>query len=385
MIPKEILALQGEMTAWRRDLHAHPEPAFQEHRTAAFVARVLGELGYSVTTGVGRTGVVGTLTVGPGPSIALRADMDALEMQEEGEVAHRSVHPGRMHACGHDGHVAMLLGAAKHLAATRRFAGTVHLIFQPAEENEGGGRVMVEDGLFDRFPAAAVYGLHNWPSLPLGRIAVADGPVMASFDIFEVVLRAHGTHAAMPHAGTDAIVAASQLVLALQTITSREIDPHDAAVVSVTQIRGGDTWNVLPSEVVLRGTARSLRPEVQDQTESSIRRIAESIATAHRVAANTRYERRYPPTVNTKDEAAHAAAAAADVVGEPQVDRNLRPSMGGEDFAFMLQQRPGCYAWLGTGTPTPGPGLHNPRFDFNDDALAIGASYWVRVVEGGGG
>jgi hippurate hydrolase len=312
---QRIALLHPDMMAWRRDLHAHPETAFEEVRTSAFVAEKLAAFGLEVARGIGRTGVVGTLRAGSaGRAIGLRADMDALHVVEQNDFAHRSRHAGRMHACGHDGHTAMLLGAARHLAATRAFDGTVHFIFQPAEENEGGGRAMVEDGLFERFPCDAVYGLHNWPGLPVGQFAVMPGPMMASFDIFEIVLAGRGAHAAMPHLGVDPVVAGSALVQALQTIPSRTVSPVDAAVVSVTQFHAGDTWNVIPAEAVLRGTT-------------------------------------------------------------------LPPTMGAEDFAFMLQQRPGAYAWIGNGPGTGGCVLHNPRYDFNDDVLPLGAAYWVALTE----
>ncbi|GMV42106.1 MAG: amidohydrolase [Myxococcales bacterium] len=374
-----IAARAADLVAWRRDLHAHPETAFEEHRTAETVGRLLESWGYSVHRGLAGTGVVGTLTTGEGPSIGLRADMDALPIQEAGKVSHRSTYEGRMHACGHDGHVAMLLGAARHLAEARSFRGTVRVIFQPAEENEGGGRVMVEQGLFERFPVDAVYGLHNWPGLEVGRFAVRAGTMMAAFDVFEITVEGRGCHGAMPHLGTDAVVAAAQMVLALQTVVSRATDPLDAAVVSVTRIQGGDTWNVIPGQVVLAGSARSLRPEVREEVESGLRRVVAGVAAAHGVEARVRYERRYPPTVNTGPEASLAAAAARDVLGEGAVDEGLKASMGAEDFACMLEARPGAYAWLGAGVG--GSPLHSPRYDFNDDILVAGASWWVRLVQ----
>jgi hippurate hydrolase len=307
--------------------------------------------------------------------------MDALHIAERNDFAHRSRNEGRMHACGHDGHTTMLLGAARHLAQTRAFDGTVHFIFQPAEENEGGGRAMVEDGLFARFPCDAVYGLHNWPGMPTGEFAVMPGPMMASFDIFEIVVTGRGSHAAMPHMGIDPIVAASALVQALQTIPSRTVSPVDAAVVSVTQFHAGDTWNVIPNEVTLRGTTRAFRTDVQDAIEAGIRRIAAGIDAAHGTASTLRYERRYPPTVNTPAEAERAARAMRALVGEPNVHTALPPTMGAEDFAFMLQARPGAYAWIGNGPGEGGCVLHNPRYDFNDAILPLGAAYWVTLVE----
>ena len=357
--------------------------AFEEHATAAFVARQLSEFGLQVHQGLAGTGVVGSLVAGEGEggAIGLRADMDALPITEANHFGHRSEHSGTMHACGHDGHTAMLLGAARYLAATRRFRGTVHFIFQPAEEAEGGGRVMVEEGLFTRFPVAAVYGMHNWPGLPVGRFAVRPGPMMASFDIFEIVITGKGTHGAMPHLGADPIVAGAAIVQALQTIVSRNVDPLDAAVVSVTRFNAGHTWNAIPETAVLAGTTRALRAEVRNQVEAAVHRIAASVAAAHGVAADIRYERRYPPTVNDPVEAGRATVAAASVVGIDHVDRDPLPSMGAEDFAFMLQQRPGCYVWIGNGPVDGDRALHSPHYDFNDAILPLGASYWARLVE----
>jgi hippurate hydrolase len=375
-----IAAFQDEMAAWRRSIHAHPETAFEEHRTAAFVADRLRAFGIATEQGLARTGVVGRLEGrAAGPAIGLRADMDALHIHEQTGAPYRSQVDGKMHACGHDGHTAMLLGAARYLAEARNFAGTVYFIFQPAEENEGGGRVMVEEGLFARCPVEAVYGLHNWPGQGAGTIAVRPGPMMAAYDVFEIVVTGRGCHAAMPHQGIDPVVASAALVTALQSIASRMVDPLQSAVVSVTQIHGGDTWNVIPDSVTLRGTARSFRPEVQDGIETAIRRIAAGVASAHGVTADLRYERRYPATINSAAEAELAARAAGQVVGEGNVIRDPTPSMGSEDFAFMLQARPGSYVWLGIGEDRPR--LHNPRYDFDDAALAVGASYWARLVE----
>jgi amidohydrolase len=380
---EQIAAFHDEMTSWRHHLHAHPETAFEEHATAAFVAQHLSEWGLQVHRGLAGTGVVGSLVAGDGEgeALGLRADMDALPITEANRFGHCSRFPGRMHACGHDGHTAMLLGAARYLAATRRFRGTVHFIFQPAEEAEGGGRVMVEEGLFTQFPVAAVYGMHNWPGLPLGRFAVRRGPMMASFDTFEIVITGKGAHGAMPHLGADPIVAGAALVQALQTIVSRTLDPLDAAVVSVTRFNAGHTWNVIPEQAVLAGTTRALRTEVQGTIEAAVHRIATSVAAAHGVAASVRYERRYPPTINDAAEAGRAATAAAAVVGIDHVDREMLPSMGAEDFAFMLQQRPGCYVWIGNGPRDGNRTLHSPHYDFNDAILPLGASYWARLVE----
>jgi hippurate hydrolase len=376
-----IGAFQQDMAAWRHEIHAHPETAFEEHRTSDFVAAKLKSFGLEVHRGLAGTGVVATLRRGDGPAIGLRADMDALHIHEKNGFAHKSQNEGKMHACGHDGHTTMLLGAARYLSEAGRFKGTVHFIFQPAEENEGGGRKMVEDGLFKLFPVEQVYGMHNWPGMPVGTFAVRSGPMMAAFDIFEVIVRGRGAHAAMPHTGVDPVVTAAQIVTGLQTIASRNTHPVDAAVVSVTQIHAGDTWNVIPAEVVIRGTTRSFKPEVRDSLEPAVRRIAEGIAAAHGATASLRYERRYPPTINTPEATEIAARVASDVVGVSQVERNPTPTMGAEDFAFMLEQKPGCYVWIGNGPSDNERVLHSPHYDFNDEVLPIGASYWARLVE----
>ncbi len=380
LIPS-IVDRHPEMTAWRRALHAHPETAFEEVRTAAFVAAKLRAFGFTVTEGLARTGVVGSLSNGDGPAIGLRADMDALPIAEAGQIAHRSTVAGKMHACGHDGHTAMLLGAAQYLAASRQFRGTVHLIFQPAEENEGGGRVMVEEGLFDRFPVAAVYGLHNWPNMPAGSMALRAGPLMAACDAFEIIVEGKGCHGAMPHLGTDAIVAAAAIVGALQTVVSRSVNPYDAAVVSVTQFSAGDTWNVIPGQAVLRGTTRSFRPDVQSIIAATLARVVSDTAAAHGCVARVDYRRQYPATVNEPAATAIAARAAMAVVGEERVELAPTPSMGAEDFAYMLQRCAGCYVWLGSGRSAGDAGLHNAHYDFNDAVLPIGASYWATLVE----
>ena len=378
-----IAAFHEEMIAWRQDIHRNPETAFEEHRTAAFVAQQLEGFGLEVRRGLAGTGVVATLRAGSGArAIALRADLDALHIQEKNALPYTSCVPGKMHACGHDGHTAMLLGAAKYLAETRKFDGVVHFVFQPAEENEGGGRVMVEQGLFDQFPCEAIYGMHNWPGMPVGQFAIRPGPMMASYDVFEIVVEGRGSHGAMPHQSIDPVVAAAQIVLGLQTIVSRNVKPIDAAVVSVTQIHGGDTWNVIPESVVLRGTTRCFRRDVRDQMERRIGEIAAGIASAMGATATLRYERRYPALVN-QDEAVHRAAAAArDIVGDPaKVEMEIEPVMGSEDFAFMLERKPGAYIMIGNGGGEGGRMLHNARYDFNDAILPIGASYWARLVE----
>jgi amidohydrolase len=380
-IYQKIAAFRGEMTAWRRDLHAHPETAYEEHRTAQFVADKLEGFGIEVARGLAGTGVVGTLKGRHegGGTIGLRADMDALDIHEQTNRPYASRTPGKMHACGHDGHTTMLLGAARYLAETRDFAGTAYFIFQPAEESEAGGRVMVEEGLFERFPMDQVYGLHNWPGLPVGRFAVRDGAMMAANDLFEITVTGRGAHGAMPHQGIDTVVVAAHIVTALQTIASRNVDPLAALVVTVTQVHGGDAWNVIPEQVTLRGTVRTFDPKVQDLAETNIGRIAKNVAAAHGAEASMRYDRRYPATVNSHAETAHAARIAAEIDEAGSVVEDIAPSMGAEDFAFMLQKTPGSYIWLGVGETHPN--LHSPHFDFNDEILPIGASYWARLVE----
>jgi len=382
-INNRIAEFTPEMTEWRRHIHQHPETAFEEHKTSDYVALRLHEFGIDVHRGLAGTGVVGTLKGdrGDGPAIGLRADMDALDIEEANDVDYKSQNPGKMHACGHDGHTTMLLGAAKYLAETKNFAGTVHFIFQPAEENEGGGRVMIEDGLFEKFPVESVYGMHNMPGIPVGEFAIRPGPIMASFDIFEITLKGIGTHAALPNLGRDAIVAGSHLISALQTIASRTVSPFDAAVVSVTQMHSGDTWNVIPEEAVIRGTTRAFKEEVQDHMEAEIRRIANGVAKTFDVKADVHYERRYPPTINDAAETDVTAAVARKIAGDERVFLDKDPMMGAEDFAFMLNEKPGAYMWIGNGPREGGCMLHNPNYDFNDDILPLGASYWAELVE----
>ncbi len=377
-----IAADHAELVEWRRDLHAHPELGYAEHRTSRLVAERLAGFGLEPDVGLAETGVVATIHGrAPGPAIALRADLDALPMNEENTFAHASKHGGRMHACGHDGHTTMLLAAARHLAKTRDFAGTVHVVFQPAEEGGAGGRVMVEQGLFERFPAERVFGLHNWPALPAGRIAVHTGPAMAAVDLFTITVEGRGGHAAMPHQLRDPIVGGAHIVTALQTLVSRILDPTDPAVVSVTAFNGGTAHNVIPPRIELKGTVRSFSAKARDALEAGIARITRQICAGFELEPQIDYRRVYPATLNTAAEADLAARAAARVVGAAQVDRGLPPSMGGEDFAFMLHARPGCYVWLGTGQGPATAPLHHPRFDFLDAALPLGASYWVRLTE----
>ncbi|MBS0428390.1 MAG: amidohydrolase [Proteobacteria bacterium] len=372
--------IRQSMVAWRRDIHANPETAFEEHRTANVVAQALMLMGLPVHRGLAVTGVVATLKNGDGPSIALRADLDALNMQELGSQSHASKCVGKMHACGHDGHTAMLLGAAAHLARHKPFKGTVHFVFQPGEENEGGGRVMVDEGLFDQFPADAVYGMHNFPQMPRGHFAIRTGTMTAFLDTFEITVTGKGSHGAMPETGIDSIVVASQLVNALQTIVSRRTGATESAVVSVTQIHGGDTWNVIPETTVLRGTVRTLDATVQDRTEAAMRQVCEGVAQTHGAKVALKYMRGYPGVVNTPEETAAAVAAAASLVGEAQVHTDIPPAMGSEDFAFMLQKRPGAYIGIGAGEGQNDPPVHNPYYDFNDNILPLGAAYWVALV-----
>ncbi len=391
VIPR-LKELHSEMTAWRHELHAHPQTAFEETFASEFIASKLQAWGIETHRGLAKTGVVGVvrgLSAGGSPAsnnatlktIGLRADIDALDIQEQNDLPYRSRFAGKMHACGHDGHTAMLLGAAKYLAETRNFTGSVCLIFQPAEENEGGGRVMVEEGLLDQFPCDAVFGMHNWPGIPVGQFGVCSGPIMAAFDVFEITVHGQGTHAAMPHLGVDPIVEAAQIVTALQTIASRNVNPLDQVVLSITQIHGGDTWNVIPTEVKLRGTVRTFRQAVQDMVEANMLRIINGIAVAFGGSAELRYERRYPATINTAQETEWATATAVEIAGEDRVDTNVAPCMGSEDFAFLLQKRPGCYLWAGNGSSDNGRVLHNPKYDFNDELLPIGATYWARLAE----
>ena len=382
-IINRIAEFHGEMTAWRRDIHAHPETAFEENRTADIVAAKLEAFGIEVHRGLAGTGVVGTLrgSADGAGTIGLRADMDALHIDEKNTFDHRSRNHGKMHACGHDGHTTMLLGAAKYLAETRNFAGTVHFIFQPAEENEGGGRVMVEEGLFDRFPAQAVYGMHNMPGMPVGTIGAKVGTMMAAADRFDLTVRGKGAHGAMPHLGLDPVVTAAQIVQGLQTIASRITDPVESIVISVTQLEAGHTYNVIPDEAILRGTTRAFTSAVQATIQPLMLRVAEGIAASAGCSVELDYRTGYPPTVNTAQEVELAADAAEQIVGAANVDRDVTPLMGAEDFAFMLQERPGAYVWIGNGPGEGGCTLHNPHYDFNDEVLTIGASYWARLAE----
>lgn len=373
------------MQEWRRFLHRFPETAFEERQTADFIAGKLADFGLEVHRGLGKTGVVATLSSGrSGSRIALRADMDALAINEQNTFAHASCRPGKMHACGHDGHCAMLLGAAGYLAARGNFDGTVHFIFQPAEEGRAGARAMIDDGLFEKFPADRVFGMHNFPGIPSGHFAVKTGPMMASFDCFEIILTGRATHAAMPHLGSDVIAASAQLVNALQTVVSRTVDPVAPAVVSITQIHAGDTWNALPASLLLRGTFRCFDASVQRLIADRIAHLTEAVCAGFGVRCSLRFNPEnpgYPVTVNSAAETDLALAAAVAVAGAGNICRNPAPSMGAEDFAFMLQEKPGCYIWIGNGPSENGCLLHNPQYDFNDAILPVGAAYWVKLAE----
>lgn len=387
-----IVTQAASIAAVRRDIHAHPELCFEEVRTADVVAQKLTEWGIPIHRGMGKTGVVGIVRGrdggASGRAIGLRADMDALPMQEFNTFPHASKHQGKMHACGHDGHVAMLLAAAQHFAKHRNFDGTVYLIFQPAEEGGGGARVMIEDGLFEQFPMQAVYGMHNWPGMPVGTFAVSPGPVMASTSEFKIVIRGKGGHAALPHTGIDPVPIACQMVQTFQTIISRNKKPVDAGVISVTMIHAGEATNVVPDSVELQGTVRTFTVEVLDLIEKRMRQIAEHHCAAHDATCEFAFVRNYPPTVNSPAEAEFARKVMAGIVGEERV-LPQEPTMGAEDFAYMLQAKPGAYCFIANGDGAHremghggGPCmLHNPSYDFNDDLIPLGATYWVKLAE----
>jgi amidohydrolase len=381
-IDQRIARLHGEMTAWRRDIHAHPELGFEETRTAGIVADKLESFGLEVHRGVGRTGVVGVLRAGSGKSsVGLRADMDALPIQEMNDFEHRSRNAGRMHACGHDGHTTMLLGAAKTLAETRAFDGTVNFIFQPAEEGLGGAQAMIEDGLFERFPCQAVFGMHNRPSLPVGWFAVRAGPMMAAGGFFDITIHGKGAHGARPEVGIDPVIVAAHVATALQTIVSRNVAPVDTAVVSVTRIHGGDAYNVIPQSATLAGTVRAFSRPVMEKIESSLRRIAKGVAEGFGARAEVRLDWKFAPTVNDAKQAEFAAGVCAALVGAERVQRDPPLIMASEDFSFMLEKVPGCYINIGNDSGETSCEVHNPGYDFNDAALPLGAAFFVRLVE----
>jgi len=381
-IDERIARMHEEMTQWRRDIHAHPELGFEETRTSGLVAAKLEAFGREVHRGIGKTGVVGVLRAGDNRrSIGLRADMDALPIQEANTFAHRSRRDGRMHACGHDGHTTMLLGAAKYLAETRAFDGTVNFIFQPAEEGIGGAKAMIDDGLFARFPCQAVFGMHNRPSLPVGSFAVRAGPMMAGGGFFDIRITGKGAHGARPETGVDPVIVAAHIATALQTIVSRNVAPVETAVVSVTKIQGGDAYNVIPQSALLAGTVRAFSRQVMDQIGAAVRRIAKGVAEGLGAKAEVDLRWTFAPTVNDAAEAEFAAQVCAELVGKGRVERNPPLIMASEDFSFMLEKVPGCYVNIGNGEGESGCEVHNPGYDFNDRALPLGASFFARLVE----
>ncbi len=379
---RELESLEPEMVAWRRDIHRHPETAYEEARTAALVASELARFGIEVHTGIGETGVVGVLNAGQGNrAIGLRADMDALRLQELNDFEHRSVHDGRMHACGHDGHTAMLLGAARYLAEHRGFDGTVYFIFQPAEEGGHGARRMMEEGLFERFPCETVYGLHNMPGFQAGHFAVRKGPILAAVDEAHATVRGVGGHGAFPHLARDPVLAAARLVEVWNTIVSRRVNPLDSAVVSVTRLRASDAINVIPDTVDVAATVRSLARDTRELLAEVLEESARGVAAAHGVEADFRFVRGDVATVNSPEETELCASVAASLVGPERVQTDIAPMMGSEDFGWMLQERPGCYLFLGNGVGEVGGCMvHNPRYDFNDGILKVGAAYWVALA-----
>jgi amidohydrolase len=383
-IVNRVAALHGDITGWRRDIHAHPELLYDVHRTAASVAEKLKSFGCDeVVTGIGRTGVVGVIhgrkpAQGAFKAIGLRADMDALPIMEATNLPYKSTMPGKMHACGHDGHTAMLLGAARYLAETRNFAGSAVVIFQPAEEGGAGGKAMLQDGLMERFGIGEVYGMHNYPGLPVGEFAIRPGPLMAAADHLTINIEGVGGHAARPHLSVDTVLVGAQIVSQLQSIVSRNVDPLQAAVISICMFHAGNADNVIPQTAQLNGTARSLMPAVQDLLERRLREVVEGVARLHGAKATVDYRRNYPVLCNHERQTGFAASVAGQVVGENKVDTAVAPVMGAEDFSFMLESRPGAFIFVGNGDSA---GLHHPAYNFNDDVIPIGTSYWVKLVE----
>jgi len=381
-IVNRLADLSDEITAWRRDFHENPEVLYETVRTAGKVAELLESFGADeVTTGIGKTGVVGVIkgrNGGTGKTIGLRADMDALPIAEATGKPYASKTPGKMHACGHDGHTAMLLGAAKYLAETRNFDGTVVVIFQPAEEGGAGAKAMIDDGLMTRWPIDEVYGMHNYPGMPVGEFAIRKGPIMAATDEFRIEITGKGGHAAKPHETIDPIVVGSKMVSALQTIASRNANPLESVVVSVTVFEAGNAFNVIPQSALLRGTVRSLNPHIRDLAEERMGAIVKSIADAFDAKAELHFRRGYPVTANHDNQTDFAAEIAEGIAGMGNVNRNIAPMMGGEDFSYMLEERPGAFIFAGNGDTA---GLHHPEYDFNDDLIPVGCSYWVKLVE----
>jgi amidohydrolase len=381
-IINRIAGMHDDLTRWRRDIHAHPELGFEEQRTSDLVAAKLAEFGCEVYRGIGKTGVVGRLQVGSSPrSVGLRADMDALPIQEANDFDHRSRNDGRMHACGHDGHTTMLLGAARYLAETRNFDGTVNFIFQPAEEGLGGAAAMVEEGIFDRFPCDAIFGMHNTPGLAVGKFTIRTGPMMAGGGFFDITVLGRGAHGARPEAGVDPVIAASHIAAALQTIVSRNVRPVDTAVLSVTRFHAGDAYNVIPERAVIGGTVRAFENGTFALIEQNMKRIAEGVAGGFGATAEVDFRSLFPPLINDAQEAAFIAETAAEVVGADNIERNGQLVMASEDFSYMLNRRPGAYIRIGNGDAPGTCQVHNPGYDFNDAALPVGASLFARVVE----
>lgn len=381
-IIEAIAANHDQLTDWRRDIHAHPELAFEEHRTADMVADALTSFGVDVTRGLGKTGVVGTLSRGTSKAaVGLRADMDALPILESNTFEYRSRHEGKMHACGHDGHTTMLLGAAQYMAANPSFDGTVHFIFQPAEEGAGGARVMIEDGLFEQFPVDAVFGMHNWPGLEVGKFEVRTGAMMASIDMIDILIEGFGGHGALPHQTSDPVLAAAQVITAVQGVVARNVNPLDSAVVSITTVHGGDAHNVIPATVRLGGGIRTLSAESRDLVVARVKATAEGVCAGMNTKAIVDIQPNYPVLINSPDETRLCVQVASGLVGSQNVNPSAPPVMGSEDFAFMLQERPGCYLFIGNGEGKGGCMIHNPGYDFNDDVLPLGASYWVQLAE----
>lgn len=381
-IVNRVADLHADITGWRRDLHMHPELMYDVHRTAGSVAEKLKAFGCDeVVTGLGRTGVVGVIRGRKGSSgraIGLRADMDALPIEEATNLPYESTVPGKMHACGHDGHTAMLLGAARYLADTRNFDGMAVVIFQPAEEGGGGGKAMVEDGLMDRFGIGEVYGMHNYPGMPVGSFGIRAGAMMAAADALTIDIEGVGAHAARPHLGVDTVLVGAQIINAIQSVVSRNVDPLKSAVVSICMFRAGNTDNVIPQTVQLRGTARSLAGDVRELLEKRLPVLVENTAAAYGAKATLTYRRGYPVLVNHEQQTGFAASVAGQIAGDDKVDTTLPPMMGAEDFSFMLNARPGAFIWIGNGASA---GLHHPAYNFNDDAIPFGTSYWVKLVE----
>jgi amidohydrolase len=380
-IVNRVADLHAEITGWRRDFHAHPELQYDVHRTAATVAEKLKSFGCDeVVTGIGRTGVVGVIRgrAPGGKVVGLRADMDALPIEEATALPYKSTVPGKMHACGHDGHTAMLLGAAKYLADTRNFAGTAVMIFQPAEEGGAGARAMLRDGLFERFGIQEVFGMHNYPGIPLGEFAIRSGPMMASTDSVVIRIEGKGSHAAWPHRGVDTVLVGAQIVTALQSIVSRNVDPLEAAVISISVFQAGQADNVLPQTATLRGTVRTLSPGVRVLVKTRVREVVEGTAKLYGARADLTYTTGYPVLVNDESRTAFAAEVADEIAGKDKVARDTPPLMGAEDFAYMLEERPGAFIYVGNGDSAM---LHHPAYDFNDEAIPLGTSYWVRLAE----